>query len=373
MFNPGVFTPFYPLFLAHQGFDPASVGLILALGGPARVIANPLMLWLIDAGAPTRAMLCALHAGAGATLFLAIFVSGFWSMAALLFVATFLHSPSVAIIDAATTRAIQHDPSLAYGRVRVWGSVAFVIANLVGGYVVARYSPVAAAWLLVAGMSAAVVLSLLAPRDDPHKPDARFGAATTTSAVTGALALTVLASALIQASHSGYYAFSSIHWAARGYSGNLIGALWVVGVVVEIVLFARIGLLPRRLNGALAMMAIGGGAAVIRWLGMSFDPPLWITVFLQAGHALTYGLTNIGAIAAFSILSPAPFRGRTQGAHAAAFALLNGVGMYLGGIAYEHSGAGAYAWMSAVAATGLLCLIVAKRAAPQPQSALSGG
>ncbi len=373
MFNPGVFVPFYPLFLAHQGFDPASIGLLLALGGPARVIANPLLLWLVDLGAQTRTMLAATHVVAGALLLASIATTSFWPMAILLTVATFFHAPTMAMVDAATTRAIHRDPRIVYGRVRVWGSISFVAANLIGGLVVAQFSPVGAVWLIIAGMAAAALVAQLAPPDAPH--DAPRPATDQPHAAPGvALACVICASALIQSSHAGFYAFSSIHWQARGYSGTLIGALWVIGVVMEILLFARFAALSSRVASALAMMAGGASAAIVRWFAMSFDPPLWLTAVLQASHAITFGLTHIGAMAAFSLLSPPQFRGRAQGLHAGALALLSGVGMYLGGLAYERIGVSAYAWMSAPAIVALIFLVIAAKLAPvQPQSSGSGG
>ena len=48
---------------------------------------------------------------------------------------------------------------------------------------------------------------------------------------------------LLQGSHAAYYGFSALYWKAHGYAENVIGYLWALGVLAEILMFA----LSRRL------------------------------------------------------------------------------------------------------------------------------
>ena len=47
----------------------------------------------------------------------------------------------------------------------------------------------------------------------------------------------LLITALLQGSHAAYYGFSAIYWKAEGYGGTLIGYLWALGVVAEVLMF----------------------------------------------------------------------------------------------------------------------------------------
>src|SRR5262249_34141478 len=53
--------------------------------------------------------------------------------------------------------------------------------------------------------------------------------------------LFLLAASMIQASHALYYAFGTLHWRAQGFADGTIGALWALGVIAEIALFAVSG------------------------------------------------------------------------------------------------------------------------------------
>ena len=70
----------------------------------------------------------------------------------------------------------------------------------------------------------------------------------------------LVACSLVQASHALYYGFSTIDWTAKGLSDTTIGALWALGVVVEILLFAASGLLSE-LIGPLAFVVIGAAGS----------------------------------------------------------------------------------------------------------------
>ena len=52
------------------------------------------------------------------------------------------------------------------------------------------------------------------------------------------------AASLLQASHAVYYGFSTLDWLGKGFGGTAIGALWALGVLAEIVLFALSARLP---------------------------------------------------------------------------------------------------------------------------------
>src|SRR5262249_8055562 len=106
-------------------------------------------------------------------------------------------------------------------------------------------------------------------------------------AVTGA-------ASLVQASHAVYYGFSTLEWSAS-LDGTAIGALWALGVVAEIVLFAVSGRLPRSI-GPLTLLAWGAGGGVLRWGAMALDPPLALLPLLQCLHALSFGATHLGAV-----------------------------------------------------------------------------
>ena len=117
----------------------------------------------------------------------------------------------------------------------------------------------------------------------------------------------VAAASLVQASHAVYYGFSTLDWRAAGLDGTTIGALWALGVVAEIALFALSGRLPAWI-GPTVLLAIGGAGATLRWGAMAFDPPVWLLPALQGLHGLSFGATHLGGIS-FLAASRAARRG----------------------------------------------------------------
>ena len=187
---------------------------------------------------------------------------------------------------------------LDYGRMRLGGSVAFIITNLGSGALLSLFATDAIFWFVFTALVIAAAVSFLLPvtppsvraADDATRPKPRPA-----RAVLGhpAFLVLIIAGSLIQASHAVLYSFGSIHWQSLGFGGVAIGSFWAIGVVFEIVVFMWSGRLLHRF-GPVGLVALGGSAAIFRWAAMSTDPGLVITLGLQALHALTFGAVYVG-------------------------------------------------------------------------------
>jgi PPP family 3-phenylpropionic acid transporter len=191
------------------------------------------------------------------------------------------------------------------------------------------------------------------PRPAPPPQDGRWIGRTFFAVVIGA--------SLIQASHAVYYGFSALAWRAAGYDGVTVGALWALGVIAEIVVFAVQGRLPVALTPVRLMM-LGAAGAAIRWGAMALDPSFALLWPLQLLHGLSFAATHIGALS--YIARSAPFG---QAATAQAYlAMALGIGMAsaiaVSGWLYESFGVGAYAAMALAAVAGGVCCVVANAA-----------
>ncbi|MEJ2123356.1 MAG: MFS transporter, partial [Alphaproteobacteria bacterium] len=129
--------------------------------------------------------------------------------------------------------------------------------------------------------------------------------------------LLLVAAGAIQSAHAVYYVFGSIHWKAIGISPAMIGFLWAIGVVAEIVLFIFAGRLCSRF-GAIKFIFVGGAAAMLRWACTAFDPPLAALFVLQCLHGLTFGATHYGAMQFLRQAVPERISLTAQGIYAAA-------------------------------------------------------
>jgi PPP family 3-phenylpropionic acid transporter len=164
--------------------------------------------------------------------------------------------------------------------------------------------------------------------------------------------------ALIQSSHGLYYGFSAIDWRSRGLGSGEVGFLWAIGIAAEIVFFAISG---RMKLAPLALLGLGAGGALIRWIGLSFGPIGPALPLLQCLHALSFGATHLG-----SVQFAARVAGQQQTATAQAdFGLILALGgataTGFSGVLYAGMGDHGYLVMAAMAATGGVLLVLSRR------------
>jgi len=174
--------------------------------------------------------------------------------------------------------------------------------------------------------------------------------------------LALAAAALAQASHAVYYGFSAIAWTQGGLDGTAVSALWGLGVIAEIVLFACQGRLPRALT-PLPLLALGAAGGALRWVAMAFDPPFAALPFLQLLHALSFAAVHLGALGFIAHHAPPGQAATAQGHAAIALGVAMAGATGLAGVLFASFGSAAYAAMALAAIVGCACAGVAYRLA----------
>jgi PPP family 3-phenylpropionic acid transporter len=356
----GLSMPFVPAWLAAKGLDAREIGIVLAAPMVVRVIAVPLASRLADRfGMLQRALIAAAVASVlGFALVGA--ASGFVAILATYALATAVLAPVLPFADALALRGLKARAA-SYGSVRLWGSVTFIVANMGGGLLLARLGAGDVIWAVVAALAltaaAALALDPLAP-ETVDSAEARPPAGSLWR-MPGFLAV-VLGASLIQASHAVMYGFATVQWSARGISGPAIGALWAIGVVAEVALFALSGRVVGRI-GAIGMITLGGIGGVVRWTAMAFDPPVATLPLLQGLHALSFAATHLGAMH-YLAQAVSTRRGATaQGDFVAVQGIVFAAAMSVAGVLVGAYGSLAYAAMAAAAAIGTLSAGLALR------------
>src|SRR5271166_3827165 len=350
----GFQMPFLPVWLAAKGLDAGAVGVALAIPLVVRVFAIPIATRIADRYDAARAVIMS---GAAGSVLGYVAVGLVWTpgtiMAAIALASAF-YAPLMPLADAYALRGLAAR-GRSYGPVRLWGSAAFIAGTLGGGLLLDLIAPRELIWVVVAVLVLnAAAAGVLAPLGD-HISGAPAQRASATMLLRDPQFLIVAAAAaLIQASHAVYYGFSTLQWQAAGLDGVTIGALWAVGVVAEIALFAisaRLALEPA------VLLLAGAAGAVMRWGAMTFDPPPMLLLMLQCLHALSFGATHLGAVGFVARAAPAGLGASAQGYLAVALALVMAGAMGISGELYARWGSGAYWAMAVLAALGALVLL----------------
>jgi MFS transporter, PPP family, 3-phenylpropionic acid transporter len=373
----GISMPFFPLWLETRGLDPSAIGVILSLPILTRVVVTAPLMSLIDRGLGARGLLMASSLGLVLAYGALFFAHAPHAIAALVIVMAVAQAPLTPLSDLVAIEAVRTDPRLDYGRIRLWGSITFLLANVAGGYVLAA-STADAVIALLAGLALATlgIVPLAVPGSPGSNPGEAIAQPPGRGAVRlpSALWLLIGAAACVQASHAGVYAFGSLHWREQGFSEPAIGYLWAIGVAAEILLFAAAGRVVGRKSPGLGLLIVGAAAAVLRFSLMAFAPGLTATFALQMLHGLSFGATHLSAMAALSHLAPAGSRGRAQGFLSTAVSLGIAAGTVLSGGVFHAAGTWVFAAMTPIAVVGLiLALLAARRLSAQPHRAGEGG
>ena len=356
----GIQLPFFPVWLKAKGLDPQMIGVVLAAPILARLIAVPLVARTADRRDAVRAVIIA-------TSFLS--VAGFALVGLAEGVRTILIAYALAslaltpVMPLAETYALKglNQRGRAYGPVRLWGSAAFVLGSFVAGFAADTVPARDLIWLIAVAclISALTALTLAplsaaaAPASEPAMPRKRL--------LRDHAFIAVLAAAsLIQASHAVYYSFSALEWRGAGLDGTAIAALWALGVIAEIVLFAVSGRLPPYFQPTVLLM-IGATGGALRWAAMALDPPALVLPWLQLLHAASFGATHLGALGFVARHAPAEQDATAQGYLAIAVGVTMAAATGLSGWLYGSFGSRAYAAMALAAIAGGACGHIAQR------------
>ncbi len=347
----GIQLPFFPLWLKAKGLDAQAIGLVLATPMVVRVAAVPVAARIADRLGALRRVLVVSSAGAAIGYALVGGAQSFVAILAAVALAAALAAPAIPLADAYALKGLGLR-GRAYGPVRLWGSAAFIAANLGAGFASGYMAPTGYIWLMVAASAATAAASLglrpLWPAGAPEPPTPRRRRRLLPA--PGFLPIAAAAS-LVQASHAVYYGFSTLDWTAKGLSGTAIGSLWALGVAAEIVLFALSARLPAAL-GPRALLVIGAAGAAIRWTAMALDPPTGLLPLLHCLHALSFGASFLGAVQFLARAAPEGEAATVQGDFSTLQGIVMAAATGLSGLLYGRFGGLAYAAMAACAVLG---------------------
>ncbi|HZD24801.1 MAG TPA: MFS transporter [Alphaproteobacteria bacterium] len=366
----GVTLPFWPVYLSSRGLDAAQIGLLLSTALWLKVLVNPLVAqWADRRGLRRRPMmaLCLIAlAGYGSVAlaggFPAILAAGVVGMVAM---------AAVLPLGENLVLTMVYRHGLDYGRLRLWGSVSFILVSLVVGPLLGgRGAMVILAAMLALVAAAFFACRALPPRvratmDDgqPSAADAAPAGAPLPGLLGNRLFLLFLVTASLgQASHAVLYGFGSLTWRGAGISDGMIGWLWSEGVIAEIVLFWLGARLLERI-GVAGLLALGAAAGVVRWTAYGIGVGLPALLVLQVLHAFTFGATHLGAMHFLARAVPAPWSATAQSLYTAVSGgIVMGLATMAGAALYQRVAAEAFLAMTAMCAVGLaLALVLARR------------
>lgn len=293
----GIIAPYLPLYFAHRGLSGVEIGLLIALGQAMRMVGPNLWGWLADRTGHRTTILRATSLALLASFALLVAPGGFGFVFAAMLLVNFFQTAQMPIAEALASAQLrgQVDAPKRYGRLRVFGSLAFVAVVLCAGPLFDVVGMQAALWvclalaLLMFGASFGVLEQ--GATELPHErvsvrarlrePRVRWF---------------FVSAALMVFAHGAMYAYLSLYLAQLGYSKTAIGVFWVVSVVLEIGFFLTQGKWFARF-GVFQLMTFSFAVAAVRFLLIAeLATVWWILVLAQAMHAITFAVHHSASI-----------------------------------------------------------------------------
>lgn len=290
----GAFIPYWSLYLKANGFNPAQIGQLSALLVGTKIIAPNLWGWIADRSHQGLHIIRWTSFSAAVLFSWFLTAHNYLEFVVLTVFFSFFWNAPLPLYEAITLAHLQAD-SHRYSRIRLWGSVGFILAVMgVGRLLDSRpitWLPVIVTGLLASNWLTALITPKVRAISHESKP-IQIARIIKKPEVIAFLLVCVL----IQVAHAPYYVFYSIYLKDHLYSSTTTGLFWSLGVIAEIVLFLLMrDLLMRHTLRVILLSSLA--FAAIRWLLIgTFVDIFWVLLFAQLLHAASFGGVHIAAI-----------------------------------------------------------------------------
>ncbi|MBR9882524.1 MAG: MFS transporter [Oceanospirillales bacterium] len=322
----GALVPYWSLYLQSFGFGPEMIGILMGMLHATRIVAPSLWGWLADLSG--RRMAIVRFGSLSAWL---MFTLVFWADKALYIGLvtlgfSFFWNAILPQFEVITLRYLgknKHD----YSQIRVWGSVGFIASVAGTGYLMDLLPIRMLPWVLLI-LLVLIWLNTLTVSQNRSTEDGGVredGVSFLPLVRRPQVVAFFVVCFLIQFGHGPYYSFFSPMLEQLDYSRGVIGMLWALGVLAEVVLFVFMRKVLE--NWSLRhIMLVSLWLSVLRWVVTALFPAYLVPLAIaQLLHAASFGALHIVGIALVQHYFPPSTQGRGQ-------ALFSSLGFGAGGL-----------------------------------------
>ena len=331
----GVFLPYFNLYCFHLDFSGVQIGVLSAIRSIALVLFPLVWGGLADRFHIRRPIYIFCSFISTVIWAFYLYSTDFWAM---LFITIFygiFYSPIISFLEAFTMDVLGTKKK-SYGRMRGWGSIAFIMTVLLLGKVIDIYSIEIILILIFFGSLAQALISIKIP-DIQIKKQTSFSS-NAKVLLKRPVIVFLFCAFLMLVSHGTYYGFYSIHLENLGYGKTFIGISWALASIAEIIVMINSDIIFRRFSTD-NVLFFSFMVAVFRWMALFIATSPAFILFLQILHAVTYGTFHVSSILYIDSLTPD--EGKTLGQavnNAVTYGLGLMVGFFINGYLFETLG-----------------------------------
>ena len=349
----GLIVPFLAVFLDARGFTSLEIGEILAVITATKIVAPSLWAQLAD---KSGQQLTIVKVGALLSLFcfsLIIWTFSYWPLMFSLAMFSLFITSILPQIEVMTLNSIRKS-AIIYARIRLWGSIGFVIVAMLSGELIERYSAEAFSYIGIVILAGLFISTLFNKQPRIAKKTSIDNVSIKVKVFNRNFLLFFFAGLMLQMSFGPYYVFFALYLKDLAYSGFLIGIFIAIGVVAEIgvFVFAAIFFKSFSLKTLISMSIL---LTAFRWFIVGhFANSDMALAFSQLSHALSFGLYHSASISFIQQHFNANQQSRGQAIYiGGVYGVGGAIGAYVAGLLWQE-GVGAVITFDFAAITALI-------------------
>ncbi|MFT4926665.1 MAG: PPP family 3-phenylpropionic acid transporter [Phenylobacterium sp.] len=282
--------------------------------------------------------------------------NGFWWLALILGLFSMFWTAILPQLEVFTLTSIERQISR-YSKIRLWGSIGYIMLVMLAGYLIEAVSPQILPWtvLLLLVMMLLIFYRLKQPKIDKNGQTGPSPFWQSTLSVS--FMAFFISAILLQASFAPFYVFFTLHLQNLDYSGMQTGGFISLGVLAEIFIFMVAGRLIVEF-GIKTVLMVSLVLTGLRWSVTGYYADIWwILALVQLLHAVSFGLTHAASMQFIQHYFAPEQQSRGQALYVGgAYGVGGAIGSLLAGILWQN-GAGAIQTFNFAAVASLLAAV----------------
>ncbi|WP_438862617.1 MFS transporter [Neptunicella sp.] len=353
----GILTPYLGVFLDGRGFNSVDIGTLIALITLTRILGPNLWAAMAD---KTGQLLLILRIGSALSVLAFLLLFGFddfWGIALSLGLVMMFWTAVLPQLEVITLNVVRSD-SGKYSKIRLWGSIGYIVCAVLLGKTLDIFSSEAVIWASVLVLSALTVATLFI-QQPPYQSQQDMPGTIWHKLAKPVFLCFILSAILLQISFGPFYGFFALYMRDLGYSGQQTGWLIALGVMAEVLLFLVAGRLIHHF-GVKRILFCCLLIAALRWgLLATYANYFAVLILVQLLHAATFGLAHAASMQFLHGYFGLKYQSRGQAIYVSvAFGGGGAIGNYVAGYLWQQGAGSLNTFMFASGAAALASLVV---------------
>ena len=334
----GALLPYWGLYLKSLNFTANSIGVFMAIIMGTKIV-SPNIWGMIADHTGKRMLIVRFGCLMAVISFAGVFLSSnYWWLIVVMVTFSFFWNAALPQFEATTFNHLGNFTHR-YSSIRLWGSIGFIVTVIALGMVLDNFGAAVLPSILIVLYAGIWFSSLTVPEYAAQHlvldQQSLFQVLRRPEVF-----ILLLVCFLMQVSHGPYYTFYTIYLEEHGYRRSLIGQMWSLGVIAEVIIFVYLHKMIPRLGLRLLLLSAFALAA-FRWILVGyFVQWLGILLFAQLLHAASFGVYHACAIELIHRYFPGSHQGKGQALYSSvSFGAGGAVGSLYSGLLWDRGGA----------------------------------